>query len=323
MANYVVRGVPLYSSPHEQQARRGWVQTSDPVATLGSLREISQWAEEVFGVGLGSGLVDALLWLRSSRTSGPLTAASLAEHLHRPESEAVGIVRQLASHGLLDALAADEAAFRPTPRLDEVLHEMVERLDRSFVPRQALHRALLVCDVRDAALQDRVERLFDRFFDLGWLYLHNWASLCTVMATLVAKVLALEGLRTRVQLGRIAIARDGCTYDLGGPGTSAPGQFDGHVYCVLGDDEAIVDFGLGVVRRAFRRDTPWAVAVPCRREGPVLAMLEHARTGRMQWFDDWQSAAGRAELAQAQPIADELMQVYLASRPPGPARPHS
>ena len=75
MANYVVRGVPLYSSPHEQLAGRGWVQTSDPVATLGSLREISQGAEEVFGVGLGSGLVDALLWLDQMQSPSPAQPA--------------------------------------------------------------------------------------------------------------------------------------------------------------------------------------------------------------------------------------------------------
>lgn len=317
MVNYVVRGVPLYSSRHEQQAGRDWLQTSDPLAALGGLREISHWAEEVFGVGLGSGLMDALLWLQSRRDTTPLTAVLLAEALRRPDAEAAEILRQLVGRGLLGAAAGRADAYLPTPQLDAVLHDMIERLDRSFVPREALHRALLVCELPDAALQGRVERLFDHFFDLGWLYLHNWASLCTMMATLVARVLALEGLRTRLQLGRIAIARDGCTYDLGGPGTSGAGQFDGHVYCVVGDDEAIVDFGLGVVRRAFRRDTPWAVALPCRREGAVLATLEHPRTGRMQWFDDWQSPAGRAELAAAQPIADELMQVYLASRPAG------
>lgn len=323
MANYVVRGVPLYPPRQEQQAGRDWLQASDPIAALGSLRDISQWTEEVFGVGLGSGLVDALQWLQSRRDSAPLTAAALASTLRMPDAEAAVLLRQLAGRGLLSLAPGRGEAYLPTPRLDAVLHDMIERLDRSFVPREALHRALLVCELPDAALQVRIERLFDCFFDLGWLYLHNWASLCTMMATLVARVLALEGMRTRVQLGRLVVVRDGCTYNLGGPGTSGAGQFDGHVYCVLGDDEAIIDFGLGVVRRAFRRDTPWAVAVPCRRDGPVLATLEHDRGGHMQWFDDWQSAQGRAELAAAQPIADELMQVYLASRPAGRARIHS
>lgn len=315
MTNFLVRGVPLYSPRQEQQAGRGWVRTGDPRATLGSLRELSRWSEQVFGVGLGAASVDLLLWLQSAPIPPRLTAADVASRIDVPEAEASRLLQRLMAHGLLRAAA--DGACEPTPRLHEVLREMDERLDRSFVPREALHRALLVCDLRDRLLQDRVERLFDHFFDLGWLYLHNWASLCTMMATLVARVLAEEGLRTRVRLGRVSVARDGATYDVGAPGSCGAGQFDGHAYCVIGDDEAVVDFGLGVLRRGFRRDMPWAVAVQGARDGPVLATLEHPLAGRVRWFDDWQSPAGHRELEQAVPIADEMMGVYRAGRRAG------
>lgn len=322
MANYLVNGVPLFAPGQEQAAGRGWLATRDRQAAVGSLREIAGCAEQVFGTALPSGMRDLLPVLADQ--PGALTLPQLAQRAGVDVDAARGVVAALLQRGLLRESGGDGAApgFEPAPRLAAAVEQFTELVDRAVVSRAALRRALLLGAAPDAATAALLQRVFDAFFDLGWLYLHNWAGTCTMMAQLVCRALQWHGAAARVQLGTLVVDRDGRSFGLGREGGAGPGQFDGHAYCVV-DERLVVDFGLGNLRRAFRRDLPWALTAPLQPAGAVLATLAHPRIGRATWFTDWQPASGLAELDKAAPLADELMQVYrLHVAPAGPA-PHS
>jgi hypothetical protein len=207
--------------------------------------------------------------------------------------------------------AADPGAVRffATPALLAAWLQFEERVDGSLISRRAVRAALLLNKAPDAGLAALVDRVFDRFHDLGWLYLHNWGASCYLMASLLSRALQLEGHRTRVQAGYVELVKDERHFTLGGKGLAQPGQIDGHAFCVV-DDGLLLDFGLGSARRSFRRDMFWAIAVPYQPGAEVVASVSHSRVGSLSWRIDWQSPRGEVELRQVQGLLDELMRAY-------------
>ncbi len=309
MANYAVNGVPLFGASSAEA--RGWLRTDDPLAVVDSLREVAAWAQSTFGIGLQPRLLDFLQLLRGGRVPLPLTAQALAQALDAAPVEVMELVQAMAHAGLLHMTRRDDgtAIIESGARLADALEQFEQRLDHAFVSRHALRRALLVSQLGDTTLATSVQRLFDRFFDLGWLYLHNWAGVCSMMATLVAQAMQAEGHRTQVLMGCFHAELDGKPFRMGRGGHEVPGKLDGHVFCVV-EGRVLVDFGLGNVRRHFRRDYPWALAVDCDLHGTELATLQHPRAGTVRWTIDWNPPGGEAQLETARLLAAELMQVY-------------
>ena len=73
-----------------------------------------------------------------------------------------------------------------------------------------------------------------------------------------------------------------------------------------------MDFGLGNVRKGYRRDFHWGIVSDYRRDGAVLARLEVPGGETTTWKDDWQSPDSEAELARYAPHIESLAAEYVA-----------
>lgn len=119
-------------------------------------------------------------------------------------------------------------------------------------------------------LADFGRLLYDRMHDLGWLYLHNFGSACFLVSSLAKRLAELHGRRARIVSGLVELENQGKAFLLGGPGYAKPGQIDGHAACVI-DDTLVLDFGMGNVRKSYRRDFYWGAIVDYARDGAVFA----------------------------------------------------
>lgn len=306
--NYSINGVPLFGTPGSD-GRPPRLNSS--AAAVQALRELSLWAERVFGLPLQHRLLDVLSAL--GQAEAPISLAAMARATGLDQREVQAVAAALAQRGLAEHPAGDGPAtgLLPTPKLRQALAEFHDLVERAFVSRTALRESLLVNSVSHPVLAQRIERLFDRFFDLGWLYLHNWAGTCHVMAELVAQALRQQGHLTRVVWGEAAIHHGKRLLHLGRAGSARPGQFDGHLFCIV-DECALVDFGLGNVRQVFRRDAVWAVAADSSGNEAMLADVRHPLVGRMCWralpvVERW-----REQIDTGQRIARDLLAAVSA-----------
>ncbi len=72
----------------------------------------------------------------------------------------------------------------------------------------------------------------------------------------------------------------------------------------------MIDFGLGNVRRGYRRDFPWAIACDVNRQGAMLGGVALPGGETIVWKDDWQSPGSAEELARYAPHMDQLYLQY-------------
>lgn len=163
----------------------------------------------------------------------------------------------------------------------------------------------------DAALRHFAEALYDHFYDMGWLYLHNFGGICFLMASLVRRVAIAYGHRARVESGYVEVRDAERIFLLGGKGYAAPGQIEGHAYCVI-DEALILDFGLGNLRKGYRRDFHWALACPYQPRDGVLGTMTLPQGQTVCWKNDWQTPETQAELQKFEPMAEQLFSNYLA-----------
>ena len=346
MVNLSVNGVPLFDPQPGGVAGAEPAASAaggPALPVVDALRELSRWCESVFGFGLEHRALDLLAQLdRAARAGEAISAPALAAACGMAPQRARALLRQLAESGLVEPAGAarvgqapggpgapagpapgapgasspgdqpaspEDGTWSPTPRLPLAMRQFADMADAAFVSRTALRDSLLWARVADPALLQRLQRVFDRFFDLGWLYLHNWGSTCQVTATLAARVLQAEGLRARVCTGSLHIRHGEREFRLGRSGTADPAQVDLHVFCLV-QERVLLDFGLGNVRRRFLRGYPWAMAFDTRPEGAVAGVADDLRLGRAEWRTDWTVADAAQQLQAAQEVARRLLPLY-------------
>lgn len=310
MGELQVNGMPVFRS---RGFAHGWMRTSTPADALSTLRNLSIWAERAFGLPLDHRAIDLLQFIGNEHVAAQGTTRTEIERATGLAADEVdAVLGALRRNGLVTLDDRDASRLHGTPALHHVWEAFEERLDTAFIARHALRGALLLNKASQAALAARVERAFDRFFDLGWLYLHNWGANCYLMASLVAEVMRREGHAARLVAGRVEIAMDDHVFVVGGKGVALPGQIDGHAFCVV-DECLLIDFALGVARKGFRRDLFWGVAAdfqPSEDPAAVVARAEHPRAGTLSWSTDSLGEQGRQELSKTAQLVTELMLVY-------------
>jgi hypothetical protein len=243
----------------------------------------------------------------------PIMLHALLDGLSHPEKMVLQKLAKMEAAGLLAEQPAGidprVRTFRPTQEFLGLLKNFSKQFESLFILRKSLRDQQLLVVTEDHALRDFAESLYDHFYDLGWFYLHNFGAVCFLMASLVARVATGYGYRARVASCYVEIAKgEGC-YRLGAEGYAKPGQIDGHAVCIL-EESMLIDFGLGNVRRGYRRDFPWAVACEFRRQGTMLGGIAMPTAETVIWKDDWQSPDSDAELARYAPHLDELYKQY-------------
>jgi hypothetical protein len=243
----------------------------------------------------------------------PLDLATLAQGLPYPQEQVTEHIGRMAQAGLfeIDAASQGAATLRATSAFVTLLDRYSRKLESVFIVREDLRSQQLLVSASDPALGQFASLLYDRIYDMGWLYLHNFGSACFLMASLVRRLAEAHGHAARIASCYVEIAHDQGQYLLGAQGFAKPGQIDGHAACIV-DEALILDFGLGNVRKGYRRDFHWGVACDYRRQDSVLGAMT-VRTGeRVTWKDDWQSPGSDAELARYAPHIEDLFGQYVA-----------
>lgn len=243
----------------------------------------------------------------------PLDLATLAQGLPYPPEQVADHIRHMAQAGLFEIADVGQgvATLRATSAFVTLLDRYSRKLESVFIVREDLRSQQLLVSASDPALGQFASMLYDRIYDMGWLYLHNFGSACFLMASLVRRLAEAHGHAARIASCYVEIAHDEGKYLLGAQGYAKPGQIDGHAVCIV-NEAVILDFGLGNVRKGYRRDFHWGVATDYRRQDSVLGAMT-VRTGeRVTWKDDWQSPGTEAELARYAPHIEDLFGEYVA-----------
>ena len=241
-----------------------------------------------------------------------LPVSAVTQGLPYPAEAVASQLQRFEANGLV-TLGADADAgmtVQATERFLGLLARYGSTFDSVFIVRGELRDQQLLVQSSHPELAAFGRLLYDRMYDLGWLYLHNFGSACFLAASLVRRLAELHGRKARVVSGQVEIVNQGSSFMLGGQGYAKPGQIDGHAACVI-DDALVLDFGLGNVRKSYRRDFHWGVIADYRRDGAAFASVTLPDGVTMTWKDDWQSPGTDGELARYAPHLDSLAAQYV------------
>ncbi|MGZ5199625.1 MAG: hypothetical protein ACXWC4_07610 [Telluria sp.] len=292
------------------------MQRQHVVPVLRSIAQVRNWV--VANVPLTDTLLgyDLFLKLGNDVLAGlPLDTATIVAGLPYPAQQVTDHLQHMVAAGLVELAAEDSAiVVRPTAHFLRLLDTYGQMFERLFIVRSHLRGKQLAVSASDQQLAEFAQLVYDRVYDMGWLYLHNFGSVCFLMASLVRRIAAAHGYDARVASCWVEITGPGIRYSLGAPGGAKQGQIDGHAAVVL-NDRVILDFGLGNVRKGYRRDFAWGAVLDYRREGHMLGSLQTSRKEVVTWKDDWQSPATESELTRYAPFVEELYLQYAQRFP--------
>lgn len=198
----------------------------------------------------------------------------------------------------------------PTERFIELLKQYQTKFESLFILRGDLRQRQLLDAAPNPRLQHLVDTMYDHFYDLGWLYLHDFGAVCFLMSSLVRRVAIAHGFKAKLEICHVEIGSPKGKFLLGSPGYAAPGQIEGHAVCVI-DGAVLVDFGLGNVRRNYRRNFYWALACSYAPQGAVMAQMQLPQGETVTWKNDWQTPDGPAEFAKFEAPVEELFKRYV------------
>lgn len=257
---------------------------------------------------------DLFLKLGNDAAAGQVhSLAVLAQGMPYSQDAVAGQLRRFEEYGLVTLVSDADAGLvaQPTEHFLGLLARYGRVFDAVFIVRDELRGQQLLVHSENPPLADFGRLLYDRMYDLGWLYLHNFGSACFLIASLVRRLAELHGHSARIVSGRVEIMNRNQAFMLGGPGFAKEGQIDGHAVCIV-DDALVLDFGLGNVRKSYRRDFYWGAIGDVRRDGTTFARMVLPDGVVMTWKDDWQSPGTDAELARYVPHLDDLAAQYVA-----------
>jgi hypothetical protein len=256
---------------------------------------------------------DLFLKLGNDIATGKLLDAStIGEGLPHPPALVLEHLRRMALEGLLVFEGSGPAqVVRPTQRFLGLLEKYSRKFSSLFIVRDDLRSQQLLLAGSDPEIADFARLMYDRIYDMGWLYLHNFGSVCFLMASLVRRIALAHGYQAEIASCHVEIAHPEGMYLLGAQGVAKPGQIDGHAACLL-NGTTLVDFGLGNVRKGYRRDFYWGVVCDYRRHGAAIGAITIPGPQTATWKDDWQSPATETEVTRYAPFVENLFQQYAA-----------
>jgi hypothetical protein len=283
------------------------------IPMLQSVAQVRNWVVE--NIPLTESLLGYDLFLKIGNdiaTGQPLDVNTLSTGFPHPPAQVQAHLRLMVMNGLLvfeDGGA--QQVLRPTPRFLALLETYGRKFESLFIVRDDLRSQQLFLASSDAQMTAFARQMYDRVYDMGWLYLHNFGSVCFLMASLVRRIAEAHGYDARIASCHVEVQFPGGLYSLGGQGVAKPGQIDGHAACVI-NGSTLVDFGLGNIRKGYRRNFYWGVACDYRRDGAAIAQLALPGPHTMTWKDDWQSPGAHAEIARYAPFVENLFEQYAA-----------
>jgi DNA-binding transcriptional ArsR family regulator len=277
---------------------------------LQSVAQVRNWVVENVPCADSMLGYDLFLKLGNDVVAGqPLEAGALAAGLPYSREQVAAQLRRLEQAGLVEFIDGEDGELRPTQLFLTLLDRYSRAFESVFIVRQELRSQQLRVTATDPDLAALGRVLYDRVYDMGWLYLHNFGSACFLMASIVRRLAEAHGHSARIASCYVEVSGGANRYLLGAQGFAKQGQIDGHAVCVI-DDKVIIDFGLGNIRKNYRRDFAWGAVSDYRREGVVLGTMLVPSGETVAWKDDWQSPGTEAELARYAPHIEGLFADY-------------
>lgn len=255
---------------------------------------------------------DLFLKISNSFVEGgqPELSVPYSEFPHS-EAEIDEHVAAMAKAELLEVRTGPAGAIhvKLTAKFVERLKQFQAKFESQFIPRKDIREQQLRVEIDDERLNYLVVTMYDHFYDIGWLYLHNYSGICFLMASLVRRVAEAYGFKARVESCHVEIGGPAGSFKLGSPGFASPGQIEGHAVCII-DESVLVDFGLGNVRRGYRRDFYWGLAHPYEQRGAEMAKMRLPGGDVITWKNDWQTPDGPAELQKYEVFVEQLFKQF-------------
>lgn len=155
-----------------------------------------------------------------------------------------------------------------------------------------------------------VERLFDEFFELEWIFDHRYGAASHVLASAAAALLERRGWPARVACCEAAVRKGTRTLHFGVKDWAGQGQQHGHAVCLVGD-ALLLDFALADARRNFDRAFPWGIVTALRREEGQVAALDIAGHGRVRWSGE--EVMGPAQAMKVATLVPRLLLEHAAA----------
>jgi DNA-binding transcriptional ArsR family regulator len=277
---------------------------------LQSVAQVRNWVVENVPCADSMLGYDLFLKLGNDVVAGqPLEAGALAAGLPYSREQVAAQLRRLEQAGLVEFIDGEDGELRPTQLFLTLLDRYSRAFESVFIVRQELRSQQLRVTATDPDLAALGRVLYDRVYDMGWLYLHNFGSACFLMASIVRRLAEAHGHSARIASCYVEVSGGANRYLLGAQGFAKQGQIDGHAVCVI-DEKVIIDFGLGNIRKNYRRDFAWGAVSDYRREGVVLGTMLVPSGETVAWKDDWQSPGTEAELARYAPHIEGLFADY-------------
>lgn len=282
---------------------------------LQSVADVRNWIAQ--HVPLAKSLVgyDLFLKLGNDYLSGiALSITSVYQALPHSEEEINAAIKEMEKAGLVAFTLPTQnspAGLVPTQRFVAILRAYQQKFESLFILRKNLRDQQLLVNCNDPELTHLAQSLYDHFFDMGWLYLHNFGAACFFMSSLVRRVASAYGYQARIEVGYVDITAPNVEYHLGAKGYAQPGQIEGHGMCVI-NDKLILDFGLGNVRKGYRRDFYWALGCEYQPHDNVVGTIVLPAGETVTWKNDWQTPDAEAELKLYESAVEQLFQHYVS-----------
>ncbi|MFZ6677063.1 hypothetical protein [Undibacterium sp. Tian12W] len=161
--------------------------------------------------------------------------------------------------------------------------------------------------VKDRKLAHDLRQVADDFEILD--FFKQYGSCCFVMSAMLAHILSKKGYAARVQGCYAEIMQNNGVFYIGYKGFAHEQQKEGHAVCIV-DEQYLIDFGLGTLRKFYAEDFSHALACEILGDNPVLGHLELGSGAIMTWRTDWISPMVSTELEHQLATVERVLSGY-------------
>ncbi|MFZ6713219.1 hypothetical protein [Undibacterium sp. TC9W] len=161
--------------------------------------------------------------------------------------------------------------------------------------------------VKDRKLAHELRQVADDFEILD--FFKQYGSCCFAMSAMLARILSKKGYAARVQGCYVEITQNNGVFYIGYKGFADDQQKEGHAVCIV-DEQYLIDFGLGTLRKFYAEDFSHALACEISGDNPVLGNLELDSGAIMTWRTDWISPMVSIELEHQLATVERILSGY-------------
>lgn len=161
---------------------------------------------------------------------------------------------------------------------------------------------------------ERSSNLRQLFADLEYIgHIKKYGNCCLFISTLVQRILQAQGIKAELKTCNAIVERSEVRFLLGGKQFAKPGQLATHVVCIV-DDNILVDFGLGNVKRYFYSDFFQAVVLAYNSTAETLSNAKLDQNASLYYIHDNLPEELATEQALQESTIQQALQEYTQYR---------